>query len=95
MVCADVFSAPLMWWLKQIHVLYLLSMHEVYCDSVVDPGFLMGLRAVFFMSCPPGPSQSATGVHQHTPSKSPVDVNFSFCFHLFLGEGGGFVGCDQ
>ena len=70
-------------------------MGEVYCNIVVDPGFLKGLRAMFFMSCPPGPSQSATGMLQHTPSKSPLDINFSFCFPLFLGEGGSFVGCDQ
>jgi hypothetical protein len=94
-VCVGVFPAPLIWWLKLSHVLYLLIMCEVYCDSVVDPGFLMGLRAVFFMSCPAGPSQSAIGVLQHTPSKSPVDIHFSIYFPLFLGEGGGFVGCDQ
>lgn len=90
-MCAGVFSAPLMGWFKLIHVLCSVSMSEVYCNSLVDPGFLMGLRAVFFMSCPPRPSQSATGVHQHTPSKSPVDINFSFCFHLYFGKGVGLL----
>lgn len=88
-MCAGVYSAPLTEWLTLSHVLYLLIMGEVYCNSMVDPGFLKGLRAVFFMSCQP--SQSATAMLQHTPSKSPLDINFSFCFPLFLGEGVGLL----
>lgn len=92
-MCAGVLSAPLMWWLKLILVLCLLSMSEVYCNSLVDPGFFNGVEGFVFhvMPPPPGPSQSASGVHQHTLTKSPVDINFSFYFHLFHGEGVGLL----